>query len=385
MKYNKALLVFSTLLAAIVVSCSKDVIPSETTSKDKNLAGVNVAVGETSGPFHKLFVLNEGKMGTNNASLDFFRFSDGMYVRNAFHQMNPDQVLGLGDIGNDIAVYNNLLWLSINNSGLLEIVNPEDETHVATIRIPSPRKITFYEKYAYVTSYSGAYYGGPDRLGSVYKISTETFEVTDSLQVGYQPEGIVANGGMLYVANSGGLKSDYSYDNRVSVIDISTFKLVKEFRTVKNIQNIIVSGNTLWLNTYGDYVTTQSGVWQVDLKSGNLTQGGELSKVRSRCGFISAGNMIYTIENVYSADYSVSENKLYTINMDNGRVSSRTLDKRIKIAYGLYVNPSNGDIYIGDAIDYVNPGKVYCLDSDLNIKWSAVAGVDPAHFALWER
>ena len=166
MKYN-ALLVFSTLLAAIAVSCSKDEPSSETTSNDSNLAGVNVAVGETSGSFKKLFVLNEGKMGTNNASLDFFRFSDGKYVRNSFELMNPGQVLGLGDVGNDIAFFNDRLWLVINNSGLVEVIDPKNEKHVATVRVPSPRRIAFEGDYAYVTSYSGAYYGGPDRIGAV--------------------------------------------------------------------------------------------------------------------------------------------------------------------------------------------------------------------------
>ena len=67
-----ALLVFSMAVAAIAVSCSKD----ETTSKDADLAGVNVAVGEKNGAFKKLFVLNEGGFQKNNSTLDFFRFSD---------------------------------------------------------------------------------------------------------------------------------------------------------------------------------------------------------------------------------------------------------------------------------------------------------------------
>ena len=74
-----ALLVFSTLLASIVVSCTKD----ETTSKDAGLTGVNVAVGEKNGKFDKLFVLNEGNFQKNNSTLDFFRFSDGNYISDA--------------------------------------------------------------------------------------------------------------------------------------------------------------------------------------------------------------------------------------------------------------------------------------------------------------
>lgn len=383
MKYN-ALLVFSTLLTAIAVSCSKDETSSETTSNDSDLAGVNVAVGEQSSSYKKLFVLNEGKLGTNNASLDFFRFHDGMYVRNAFEQMNPEQVLGLGDVANDIAIYNDKLWLVINNSGLLEVVNPKDETHIATVKVSSPRQIVFEEGYAYVTSYSGAYYGGPDRIGAVYKISTKTYEAVDSVHVGYQPEGIEEHDGKLYVANSGGLKSDYSYDDRISVIDIASFKVVDEIKAVKNIQDIVIEDNTLWISTFGDYMTVDSGIWQIDLASKKLMpQSSELANVRNGRRMLESDDVLYTIENIYGANYSVIGNNLYSVDIKSGKVTKAGLDSRIKIAYSLAVNEDNGDLYIGDAEDYLNPGKVFCLDKNLNIKWSAVAGVDPGHLLLW--
>ena len=42
----------------------------------------------------------------------------------------------------------------------------------------------------------------------------------------------------------------------------------------------------------------------------------------------------------------------------------------------------NGDIYIGDA-DYTAPGKVWCFTKDLKTKWSATAGMLPAHMVLF--
>ena len=80
-----ALLVFSVAALAVAAGCQKD----ETTSRDADLAGVNVAVGEKGGSFSKLFVLNEGNFQKNNSTLDFLRFSDGNYVSDAFGSMNP--------------------------------------------------------------------------------------------------------------------------------------------------------------------------------------------------------------------------------------------------------------------------------------------------------
>ena len=102
-----ALLVFSMAVLAIVAGCRKD----ETTSRDADLAGVNVAVGEK-GAFSKLFVLNEGNFEKNNSTLDFFRFSDGNYVSDAFGSMNPTVVQGLGDTGNYLALLDDKLWFN---------------------------------------------------------------------------------------------------------------------------------------------------------------------------------------------------------------------------------------------------------------------------------
>lgn len=376
-----ALLVFSMLLMAIAVGCSKE----ETTSNDSDLAGVNVAVGENSGSYRKLFVLNEGNMGTNNASLDFFRFSNGNYVRNAFLQMNPEQTLGLGDVGNDIKIYKDKLYLVINNSGLIEVVNPENETHIATIAVSSPRQITFEDGYAYVTSYSGAVYGGTDRLGKVYKISTRNYELVDSVQVGYQPEGIEEHDGKLYVANSGGLKSDYSYDNTISVIDLKSFTVEKTIEVVKNLQSIVIEDNTLWVSTMGDYYMLSSGIYQVDLTTDKvISQTDTLATVRTGGKMYECDGFIYTFSNVYDSKYAVTDNTVSKINTKTGDVVTYHLGtKDVAVAYGICVNEDNGDIYIGDAYDYTNLGFVHCYDKEMTHKWKATAGVDPGHFALY--
>ena len=133
-----ALLVFSMVVLAVAAGCQK----SETTSRDADLAGVNVAVGEK-GLFAKLFVLNEGNFQKNNSTLDFFRFSDGNYVSDAFGSMNPAVVQGIGDTGNDLALNEGKLWLVMNGSGYVHVLDAFDETLIASIAVPDPRYIAF--------------------------------------------------------------------------------------------------------------------------------------------------------------------------------------------------------------------------------------------------
>ena len=87
--------------ALVFAACQKDPVPS----KDSTLDGTAVDVSSLSTSAQKLFVLNEGGLGSNNASLDFLRFQDGKYVTGSFKKMNPEIGAGLGDVGNDIAIH----------------------------------------------------------------------------------------------------------------------------------------------------------------------------------------------------------------------------------------------------------------------------------------
>ena len=57
------------------------------------------------GPVKGFFLLNEGNMGSNKATLDYFNYASGGYHKNIFAERNPGVVKELGDVGNDIQIY----------------------------------------------------------------------------------------------------------------------------------------------------------------------------------------------------------------------------------------------------------------------------------------
>ena len=48
-----------------------------------------------------MYVLNEGNMGSNKATLDYFDETTGVYHKNIYAERNPNVVKELGDVGND--------------------------------------------------------------------------------------------------------------------------------------------------------------------------------------------------------------------------------------------------------------------------------------------
>lgn len=382
-----ALLVFSMVVLAVAAGCQK----SETTSRDADLAGVNVAVGEK-GLFAKLFVLNEGNFQKNNSTLDFFRFSDGNYVSDAFGSMNPAVVQGIGDTGNDLALNEGKLWLVMNGSGYVHVLDAFDETHIASIAVPDPRYIAFDKSYAYVTSYAGAIYGGDEVKGKVYRISLSTYKVDGEVEVGCQPEGVAVSGNKLYVANSGGY--NYIHENTVSVIDLSSFKVSSSVTTASNLHYMASDGQgAVYVSSYGESTWSQDadGNWiqsmsePMGLYKISGASSSQVKDVHVSCMTMCSDGYIYAIGNAEELTGGYS-NMLYKVSVKDGSVTSKAISgtdaAKVGNPYGICVAPGTGDIYIADA-DYTGPGKVWCFTKDLKEKWSAVAGMLPAHMVLY--
>ena len=382
-----ALLVFSMVVLAVAAGCQK----SETTSRDADLAGVNVAVGEK-GLFAKLFVLNEGNFQKNNSTLDFFRFSDGNYVSDAFGSMNPAVVQGIGDTGNDLALNEGKLWLVMNGSGYVHVLDAFDETLIASIAVPDPRYIAFDKSYAYVTSYAGAIYGGDEVKGKVYRISLSTYKVDGEVEVGCQPEGVAVSGNKLYVANSGGY--NYIHENTVSVIDLSSFKVSSSVTTASNLHYMASDGQgAVYVSSYGESTWSQDadGNWiqsmsePMGLYKISGASSSQVKDVHVSCMTMCSDGYIYAIGNAEELTGGYS-NMLYKVSVKDGSVTSKAISgtdaAKVGNPYGICVAPGTGDIYIADA-DYTGPGKVWCFTKDLKEKWSAVAGMLPAHMALY--
>ena len=409
MKNNLFFLCATLLIAA----CGKDIIPS----RDKSLEGLTVELPkDLGGSYSKLFVLNEGGMGSNNATLDFLRLKDGTYVTSAFRKMNPGIAAGLGDVGNDMAVIGNELWIVVNNSGIVEVISATDETEIAAIRVPTPRSIAFDNQYAYITSWAGAHADGSydadgnytitdssNPKGQVYRIDLKTKKLNGSVEVGYQPEGIACYDGRLYVANSGGISSqlppDYSYDNTVSIIDATLFKVTQSIEVAPNLKSVYSDGKgAIYVTTFGNYWDVHTGLYVFFAShpsSVTLVGTGTAIKPESlhvSCSCMSDGT-VYCIGTEDEFNWSVAHTySAWSCRIDDyesGKYTVSLYPQTLQgTPYGMEVLSGTTGHYLilGDAGDYFNPGTVSCYALDFNDGewyWSVTAGVCPGHFALW--
>lgn len=399
------------IIAGCLLFAGCDWLGIEPVSKDSDLSGQAVDFPYLyNSEASKLFVLNEGGMGSNNATLDFFRLREGVYVNGAFRRMNPQVAGGLGDVGNDIAVNGNELWIVVNNSGIVEVLSARDETEIAAIAVPTPRDIAFDGKYAYVTSWAGAFASGSydsngnytitdssNPKGRVYRIDIATKKVDGSVEVGYQPEGIAYYDGKLYVANSGGISSQlppsYSYDNTLSIIDTKSFKVVQAVEVEVNLKNVYSDGKgAIYITTLGNYWDVHSGLYA--LLAGNPSQVarvGANTVIKPEKLFVSCsycdGSTVYCIGTENEFDWNAPrEYYFWSVRIDDYTTGKCTISLHPQTFSGTPYGMAVFDryLFLGDAGDYFNPGTVSCHDVyDGEKLWTVTAGVCPGHFAFY--
>ena len=381
-----ALLVFSAVLVAIA-SCTKENAP------EVPFAGIDVEVGEQSGSFNKLYILNEGAF-PGASTLDLLDFKNKKYCADIFAQANPDVVQGLGNTGNDMAVVDGKLWVALNASNQVAVLRLPSAKLERIIDVESPRFIVADGQYVYVTSYAAAVYGGADMVpGKVYRISKKNYE-TATVEVGYQPEGLAVLKGKLYVANSGGY--NWVHDNRISVIDLATFKLEKHIEApMTNLFQMVATEDQIWVSSYGESTWTQdeaSGEWiqSVSAPQGlvSMTPNGQFTEwdgvhADKMC---LCGNTLFCFGNAKEMEGGYEE-WLYLINTNlggNTYQGVRFLGSGLECVgypYGILVNPDNGDFYICDA-SFTSGSKVHCFSSSLQHKWTVDTGVGTGHLLL---
>ena len=379
-----ALLVFSAVLVAIA-SCTKENTP------EPKFAGIDVEVGEQSGSFNKLYILNEGAF-PGASTLDLLDLKNKKYCADIFAQANPDVVQGLGNTGNDMAVVDGKLWVALNASNQVAVLSLPSAKLERIVDVESPRFITNDERYVYVTSYGAAVYGGEDMIpGKVYRIDRKSYE-TKTVEVGYQPEGLAILKGKLYVANSGGY--NWVHDNRISVIDLASFKFEKHIEApMTNLFQMVATDDKIWVSSYGESTWTQdaaSGEWIQSVSEPqslvSMTPNGQFAKWEG----VHANKMCLSDNTLvcFGNDKEVEggyDNCLYFVNTNGDSFQKTSFAgtdlSRIGYPYAILMNPSNNDLYIADA-NFTGGSKVHCFNGSLKHKWTVDTGVGTGHLLL---
>jgi DNA-binding beta-propeller fold protein YncE len=330
------------------------------------------------------YVLNEGNMGSNKCTLDFFDYTTGTYHRNIYAEINPTVVKELGDVGNDIQIYGSKLYVVVNVSNKIEVMDAKTTKRIKTIPLQNCRYMVFKNGKAYASSYAGPVDINPNApKGKVVEIDTVSLSIQREVTVGYQPEEMDIVGNQLFVANSGGYIVP-NYDKTVSVIDLASFTETKKIDVAINLHRLKKDNyGDLYVSSRGDYYTVPSSLYLVDAATGAIKKDfhvsvSEMTIVNDKLYYY--GNEFNYNTHAYTKTFGIIDVKTEQI-ISNKIIDQEYLDA-IKSPYGIAVNPITEDIYLTDARNYVSTGYVYCFDKYGHFKWKTEGGNIPAHFSF---
>ena len=145
------------------------------------------------------YVVNSGNMYSNiESSLTAIDYASSTATQNVFKTANGRS---LGNTANDGIVYGNKIYLAVDQSNTIEVIDKKTKQSIKQIKTTDllgkaegaePRHIIADGGKVYFTTFGGY----------VAAVDTTSFALQKKWQVGSYPEGLVIGNGNLYVANS---------------------------------------------------------------------------------------------------------------------------------------------------------------------------------------
>lgn len=307
----------------------------------------------------RLLILCEGLYNMNNSTLAFVDLSNGTTDYDLFKTLNHR---GLGDTANDLKRYGSKIYIPVDISSTLEIIDASTLTSIKRISITNeegrarqPRRIAFHDGFAYVTCFDG----------TLIEIDTVSLETTRMVTLGRNPDHIAVANGKAYVSNSGGLDYPY-YDATVSVVDLATMAETRRIQVGQNPGCIEASENgDIYVVSRGDYDLNDYTLMKIDTEIDTVIR--TFADIHP-LNFCIVGNTMY----MYNYNFTAATHWVKTFDCNTDRISNDNLlseEVRMTTPYSITVDPSSGEIFLTDANSFVLFGHLICINPDGTLRY----------------
>lgn len=301
-----------------------------------------------------LFITCEGNFCYGNASLSYYLPDERRVENEVFIRANG---INLGDVAQSMKLWNGHCYVVVNNSGIVYQVDPNTLRVTGTITgLTSPRYIHFTGGgKAYITDLYDPRIAVVDlaTLRIVNRIPTNGHRSTEQM---------VQYGRWLFT-------NCWSYDDQILVIDTETDTLADSIQVGPQPSSLALDrNNKLW----------------------TITDGAELYRIDAETRAVE--QVFRFSEDSWASQLTLNGTRdtLYYINGSIWRMPVTSdhlpyvpfLAENGTIYYGLAIDPYTSEVYVADAVDYVQPGTVYRFSPDGTETDRFRVGITPGAFCF---
>lgn len=316
-------------------------------------------------------VLCEGLFQQNNSTISWVDLGTSQVTNQFFYQKANRS---LGDTGNDMIRYGSKVYVIVNVSSTIEVLNASTFEPIKQINMmdgnnaKQPRYFQPYGSKIYVSCYDGF----------VDVLDTATLTVTQRIQVGPNPEGMAISNGKLFVANSGGLNFP-DPDSTLSVIDLATNLELEKIMVGLNPGDVIADNQgDIYVVSRGDYSSIPSRLVRVNANSNTLTETFSFDASSIYEG--PEGLLILYVDQI-SGSNQLSSFNTTTEAISSGSVLDMTT---VTTPYSIFYDQGNNCYWVSDAMGYTNSGYLKKYDLTGTLLTSYHVGLNPSKIVVYE-
>lgn len=300
------------LLTTILASCESSTEPPTTNSKVEKPA---------------LLVLNEGRFTASNASLDAILLAAETRLENIL----PN----LGDVGSDVAIINEAIYVLSSASKKLYVVSPVTGEKLSTLNFESTANPNAIAQISSTQALITDLYAPGIRIldltadtvigmiettggtvdiavsgnrayvtaatNSLYVINTDTRSIIETVDVGDVPQSVIVDESRgKVIVHSWGQFSPVMTPGEITEVDITTLEATRriEIPTDLYVKTIILGGQKL-------FAITSNGVRVIELTTGQLPNSGVVTDEFNGGVFDASSNELYLGKGGYSEEGKV--------------------------------------------------------------------------------
>ena len=314
-----------------------------------------------------LFIINEGNYKYDNASLSYYEPATGRIENEVFVRANG---IKLGDVAQSMIIRDGVGWVVVNDSGVIYAIDAATFKLVGLIEgFTAPRYIHFVDDgKAYVTQIWD---------NRICIVDPREFRI-----VGYVdcPDMTAESGSTEQMVQYGKyvFTNCWSYQNRILVIDTETDKVCDRIEVGLQPTSLVLDRfGKLWVLTDGGHEGSPYGyeaptLCRIDAESRQIEKvfrfplGDRLSELQING----------TRDTLYYIDDSV-----WKMSVTAERLPIRAfIESGRSLFYGLTVNPVNSEVYVADAVDYMQDGVVSRYSAEGKLLDQFYVGITPGAF-----